>query len=316
MAALRLAVWGACRPWAAARSPSQAREGEYRVKIAIVTDSTCDWHFEDYAARGVTMVPLKVNFGGEESYTDQYEISCDEFYDKMIASETLPTSSQPSPHDFAQAFERLASEGYEGIVSMHIAPTLSGTIQAAEIAAQTSPIPVRTFDSRGAASLLGLLVDKACELRETDITLDEMCDKLNAYRDACRIVLAPETLENLVKGGRMPAEAASQAGMLNIRLIITLTEENGLVNVLDKVKGQKGQISAMTDYLTSYVEEHGPARVRLLQARNQKGIDKLVDALADAGVDYETVSVDNCGAIIATHLGMGTLGIAMAPRDL
>ena len=78
----------------------------------------------------------------------------------------------------------------------------------------------------------------------------------------------------------------------------------------------KGTLSYTTLFRSSYVEEHGPARVRLLQARNQKGIDKLVDALADAGVDYETVSVDNCGAIIATHLGMGTLGIAMAPRDL
>ena len=285
------------------------------MKIAILTDSTCDWHFEDYAARGVTMVPLKVSFG-EESFTDQYEISCDEFYDKMVASEALPTSSQPSPHDFSQAFERLADEGYEGVISMHIAPTLSGTIQAAEIAAQTSPIPVRTFDSRGAASLLGLLVDKACELRETDIDLDEMCEKLNAYRDACRIVLAPETLENLVKGGRMPAEAASQAGMLNIRIMITLTEENGLVSVFDKVKGQKGQIACMTEYLKSYVEEHGPARVRFLHARNQKGIDKLIASLDEAGVEYEAVSTDQCGAIIATHVGIGCIGIAMAPRNL
>ncbi len=285
------------------------------MRIAIVTDSTCDWHFEDYAARGVTMVPLKVSFG-DESYTDQYEISCDEFYDKMIASETLPTSSQPSPHDFSQEYARLADEGFEGIISMHIAPTLSGTIQAAEIAAQTSPIPVKTFDSRGATSLLGLLVDKACELREQDVTLDEMYDRLVAYRDASRIVLAPETLENLVKGGRMPAEAASQAGMLNIRIMITLTEADGLVNVFDKVKGQKGQIARMAEYAKAYIEEHGPARVRLLSARNQKGLDKLVSALDEAGLDYDLASSDQCGAVIATHVGMGCIGMALAPRDL
>lgn len=285
------------------------------MKIAIITDSTCDWHFEDYAAKGVTMVPLKVCFG-EETYTDQYEISSDEFYAKMSASEALPTSSQPSPHDFSEQFDRLAKEGYEGIVSIHIAPTLSGTIQAAEIAASTSPIPVRTLDSRGATSIMGLLVDKACELRDSDMQLDEMYDELVAYRDACRIVIAPETLENLVKGGRMPAEAAQQAGMLNIRIMITLSDENGAVDVFNKVKGQKGQIACMTEYIESYVKEHGPARVRLLHCDNQKGLDKLMASIDEAGVEYELASTDQCGAVIATHVGMGCIGMALAPRDL
>lgn len=285
------------------------------MKIAIITDSTCDWHFEDYAARGVTMVPLKVCFG-EETYTDQYEISSDEFYEKMGASEALPTSSQPSPHDFSEQFERLAGEGFEGIISIHIAPTLSGTMQAAEIAAQTSPVPVRTLDSRGATSILGLLVDKACALRDADLTLDEMHEKLVAYRDACRIVIAPETLENLVKGGRMPAEAAKQAGMLNIRIMITLSDEDGTVNVFEKVKGQKGQIACMTSFIESYVAEHGPARVRLLHTQNQKGLDKLIESIDEAGVDYELASTDQCGAVIATHVGMGCIGMALAPRDL
>lgn len=285
------------------------------MRIAIVTDSTCDWHFEDYAARGVSVVPLTVSFG-EESYADQYEISCDQFYDKMIASENLPTSSQPSPLDFSKEFERLANEGFEGIISIHVAPTLSGTIQAAEIAAQTSPIPVRTLDSRAAASLLGILVDKACVLREENLTLEEMHDRLVAYRDACSLVLAPETLENLVKGGRMPEEQAAQAGMLNIRVLLTLSDKDGRVETLSKVKGQKGQISGMIDFVKSYVDTHGPARVRLLSSRNQKALDKLVAGMDDAGISYELVSIDQCGAIVATHVGMGCIGIALAPRDL
>lgn len=95
------------------------------MKIAIVTDSTCDWAFDEFARRNVEMVPLKICFSNE-SFADQIEISTDEFYDRMIGSVDLPSTSQPSPHDFAKLFERLAEEGYEGAVCLHIALPLSG----------------------------------------------------------------------------------------------------------------------------------------------------------------------------------------------
>ena len=96
------------------------------MKIAIVTDSTCDWAFDEFARRNVEMVPLKICFSNE-SFADQIEISTDEFYDCMIDAVDLPSTSQPSPHDFAKLFERLAEEGYEGAVCLHIALPLSGT---------------------------------------------------------------------------------------------------------------------------------------------------------------------------------------------
>ena len=82
------------------------------MKIAIITDSTCDWPVEDYAARDVTMVPLRICFGAQ-SFLDQREIASEEFYDRMIGASDLPSTSQPSPGDFAREFERLAAEGYE-----------------------------------------------------------------------------------------------------------------------------------------------------------------------------------------------------------
>ena len=109
------------------------------MKIAIITDSTCDWPVEDYAARDVTMVPLRICFGAQ-SFLDQREIASEEFYDRMIEASDLPSTSQPSPGDFAREFERLAAEGYEGALCMHIARPLSGTQQSVEIAAQNAPI--------------------------------------------------------------------------------------------------------------------------------------------------------------------------------
>ena len=284
------------------------------VNIAIVTDSTCDWKPELYAARHVEMVPLKIQVDGE-SFADQIEISTEDFYDRMIAAEDLPTTSQPSPFDFARVFERLAAQGYDGAVCLHIALPLSGTPQAAQIAANDAPLDVRVLDTCCATAELGLLVDRACELRDSVVSLDELCDALTAFRAEERIVLVPETLTNLVRGGRFPEEAAKQAGMLNIRMLLTLDEAEGKVAVIGKAKGAKGVVKELVAYVQNYVAEHGPARLRLVHCRNQKLVDTLLDALREAAVDFEVTSIDSCGATIATHLGMGAIGVAMAPAE-
>lgn len=184
-----------------------ARLKEQFVKIAIVTDSTCDWALDEFARRNVEMVPLKICFSNE-SFADQIEISTDEFYDRMIDAVDLPSTSQPSPHDFAKLFERLAEEGYEGAVCLHIALPLSGTPQVAGIAGADAPLDVRVIDTRCATAPLGLMVDAACELRDSGASLDDMCEKLVAFRDATCTVLVPDSLDNLVRGGRFPEEAA------------------------------------------------------------------------------------------------------------
>lgn len=282
------------------------------MNIAIVTDSTCDWKPEEYAARNVEMVPLKIQVDGK-SFADQTEISTEEFYDRMIAADNLPTTSQPSPFDFAHVFERLAQQGFDAAVCLHIALPLSGTPQAAQIAANDAPLPVRVLDTRCATAELGLLVDRACELRESVTSLDELCDALTAFRDEERIVLVPETLDNLVRGGRFPEEAAKQAGMLNIRMLLTLDEAEGKVAPIGKAKGAKGVVKEIVAYAQHYVAEHGPARLRLVHCRNTKLVDSVLVALREAEVDFELTSIDSCGATIATHLGMGAIGVAFAP---
>lgn len=157
-----------------------ARLKEQFVKIAIVTDSTCDWALDEFARRNVEMVPLKICFSNE-SFADQIEISTDEFYDRMIDAVDLPSTSQPSPHDFAKLFERLAEEGYEGAVCLHIALPLSGTPQVAGIAGADAPLDVRVIDTRCATAPLGLMVDAACELRDSGASLDDMCEKLGRF---------------------------------------------------------------------------------------------------------------------------------------
>lgn len=284
------------------------------MNVAIITDTTSDWTIEACQDRNVIMIPLKICFG-EESFKDQYEISSEEFYDKMIASEVLPTTSQPSPGDFSEIFERLHSEGFDAAICLHIAAPLSGTTQSARIAAETAPMPVHVLETSGTTAHLGLLVDAACVLRDKGFTLSEMVERLAAYQKRIGILLAPESLDNLVRGGRFPEEAAKQAGMLNIRMVLTLNEE-GVVVPFDKVKGAKRQVARCAEFVGDYAKEHGPCLVRIVHVRNEKVVNALVEALSEIDADYELVSVDCCGATIATHLGMGAYGIAVAPREI
>ena len=284
------------------------------MNVAIITDTTVDWTIQDCQRKNVTMVPLKICFG-EETYLDQYQISSEEFYAKMQASENLPTTSQPSPNDFAQEFGRLHQEGYDAAICLHIAPPLSGTAQSAQIAAQDAPMPVHVLETNGTTAHLGLLLDAACLLRDEGCTFEQMVERLTAYQKRIGILLCPETLDNLVRGGRFPEGAATQAAMLNIRMLLTLDEE-GRVAPFDKVKGAKGQISRCASFVQDYIQENGPCFLRITHSQAQKSVDALVKALDEMGADYQLVSVDYCGATIATHLGMGAYCVAVAPRQV
>lgn len=281
------------------------------MKLAIVTDSTCDWSEEEYISRNVTMIPLKIVVG-EESFLDQKEISSEEFYDRMIASEKVPSSSQPSPGYFTEFFTSLVEQGYDAIISIHLSPILSGTIQSARIAAEGFDIPIVPFDSKNATSGLGLVVQRACELRDAGKSFDEIVSDLENFTGRTHLYLSPDNTENLVKGGRLTEEQAHGVTMLNIKLIFKLDDEGRLYSY-DKVKGNKGVIKRFVEIVKSHAEKEGRVRIRFMHARNQNEVDNFIKALDESGVDYEAAAIDACGATVATHTGVGVIGFGISP---
>lgn len=283
------------------------------MSIAIVTDSTCDWSPEEYRRRNVVMVPLKIQVG-KETLLDQVELPSEEFYDRMIAADAIPMTSQPSPGDFATVYERLAGEGYDAVVSIHLAPVLSGTLASAEMAARDANIPVAAIDSKNASSSLGLLVEKACVLRDGGASLDEIADALRTAASKTRLYLAPDSTDNLVKGGRISEEQAQGATMLNIKLVFALDGDGRLAN-LDKVKGSKGIVKRFVEAAKAHADEYGPLKLRFMHARNAPDVEKLIEALTASGVEFEVAGIDSCGATVATHAGIGVIGMAVSPLN-
>lgn len=283
------------------------------MRIAIVTDSTCDWSPEEYEQNNVVMVPLKIQVGGE-SLLDQVELPSEEFYDRMEAAAEIPMTSQPSPGDFIAVYERLAEEGYDAVVSLHIAPVLSGTLSSASMAAGRVDIPVAAIDSKNATSSLGLLVERACRMRDAGSSFDEIVSAVEEAAAKTRLYLAPDSTDNLVKGGRITEEQAQGAAMLNIKLVFALNDEGRLVN-FDKVKGSKGIIKRLVEVAASHAEESGALRLRFMHARNGAEIEKLIKALEAEGIEFEVSGIDACGATVATHAGIGVIGMAVSPLN-
>lgn len=284
------------------------------MSFAIVVDSVADLNAEECERYGITAVPLTVEVG-DESFKDQVEISSEEFYDKMIAFETLPKSSQPAPSEFIDVFNELAEAGNDQVIAVHLAAVLSGTSESSSLAASQVEVPVEVLDSLNACSGQALIAILAAELRDAGVSAEETIARLQAARAQTRFFIACGTLDNLLAGGRLSAEEVDTATMLDIKPMMTF-DEQGILRAVDKAKGMNGIIKKYVEKLQQLTEEEGIQRVRFCHSRNEKGVEKLKKAFAEAGIEYLDYGTCPCGAIVATHLGMKALGMGTMPDSL
>lgn len=217
-------------------------------KLGIVTDSTCDLGPEWLTAHEVEMVPLKVLFG-TESFHDWLDLSPEAFYRKLEAADTLPKTSQPSPGEFEEVYRRLAEEGCDGIVSIHLSSKLSGTYESATLASAESSIPVRLVDSLTASQATGLVVKAAIDARDAGRSLDEVQAAADKAVTDVRLYFVLETLEYLVKGGRAGKAQALAASLLNIKPVLE-TNDEGIVAPVKKVRGMQQALEEIATMLT------------------------------------------------------------------
>lgn len=282
------------------------------MKVAIVTDSTCDYSREYLAAHDIRMVPLSVIFGGE-TFLDHVEISPAEFYDKMAASSQLPSTSQPSPADFTAMYQSLADEGYEHIVSVHISGVLSGTYNSAHIAAGTSPVPVTVIDSKTTSQALGFVLDAAVAARDAGGSGSDVAMACYNAMEGIEIFFILETMDNLVRGGRAGKAAGLAASLLNIKPILTLTD--GAVTPWNKAKGRKRAFQAMALHIEALAAELGPLKAALLHAVDPEAADQLKAAIVETGADVVFGDPQVIGPVLGTHVGRGAVGVAVMPRS-
>ena len=276
-------------------------------KIKIITDSTADLSKELYEKYDIEVLPLLINFG-EESYLDGVEITPQEVFERIEKDNILPTTAQVIPNRFIQSYKKYLDEGYK-IISIHMSSVMSGTYQSACIAKEvleTEDIVV--IDSQNVTAALGMLVLKAVKLRENGYDILKMEQELNAIKEKIGVSIYFDSLEYLVRGGRISKTAGIVGSMLGIKLILEI--KDGLMSVKDKIRGNKKSIKKIISDLESVtLDDEVP--VILIDVNNIEIKKALKEYMENNNVNFVECPV---GSSVSIHSGPGCCGLVFLTK--
>ncbi|MED1953936.1 DegV family protein [Brevibacillus centrosporus] len=281
------------------------------MPIVILTDSASDIDASVRESLGIVAVPLKVMFGSE-TYQDGVTISSTAFFEKLSQSSVLPTTSQPSPLEFAEAYKAIYEKYGKDvqIIAIMLSAALSGTYQSAMIAKSMleESIDITVIDSRKASYVHGMICVDAAKAAQEGKSKQQILDMIDRYLDEVQVYFIVDTLEFLQKGGRIGRAAAVIGSLLNIKPILTL-DPVGYVSAFDKVRGTKKALNRVLEALQEY-SQGKPVKVAVLHSSVP---DQAADILERIKQEFQVTDshLEEIGPVIGTHTGPGLLGIVM-----
>lgn len=275
-------------------------------KVGIVCDSTCDLGPRWCADHDVTMVPLKVLFG-DETHLDWVDFEPAEFYERLKKASALPKTSQPSPAEFAAAYDALVEAGCDSIVSVHLTAALSGTYESATMAARECSVPVHVINTKLVSQATALVVKAAVDARDAGMSGEEVARKTQAIAEDTKLFFVLDTLEYLVKGGRAGKATGLAASVLNIKPVLVFNND-GIIEPFKKAKGTRKALQMLAEHMAEDAQANGRLRVSILHACAPELAEELRAAFDAAGVDYELESIGLIGSVIGTYAGPRAVG--------
>ncbi len=278
-------------------------------KVKIVTDSTADLPKSLVEELNITVVPLKVLFGEEETYEDGVNLFANEFYDKLATTDVIPTTSQPAPYQFEQIYNDIAKEETDvEIISIHISSKLSGTYQSAFIASDMvkDNVEVTVVDSKRASYAIGIIVVEVAKLAESGASKQQCMERLNELLEDTSLYFMVDTLEFLQKNGRIGKASAVLGSLLKIKPILSLNSD-GEVFPFDKVRGQKKALAKIYGFLESDVGKQ-PIHVGISHANAKEFADEILSQMQNQFTIKSEV-ITEIGPVIGAHVGPGAIAI-------
>jgi DegV family protein with EDD domain len=272
---------------------------------AIVLDSTADCPDAQARHANWRTVPLYVRFG-EETFRDSVDISAEDFYRRLRDAPEPPRSSQPTPADFAAVYEELAA--YERIICVLIPARLSGTIQSATLGAESAGEGRVTIVDSGVASggtvILADAIQRRLERGTTDEDVTELVERFDRTRG---LLFTVETLDYLVRGGRIGKAAWLAGQLLSVKPILVI--EDGEVAPLKRVRGRAKAVAELVRLFEEETEDSPGLHVGVGHADAPEDAEALVKRIRAARPHASLDIVTTLGPVIGTHGGPGTLGL-------
>ncbi len=267
----------------------------------VVTDSTCDLPKPLLDRWGITVVPMMIDIGGEV-LREGLDITQRELYEWMARTGELPKTSQPSPSAFEAAFSVPAADG--PLLCLTLSSKLSGTYQAACLARDLTGADVTVFDTLTTSLGLGLHVVRACELLGSGHSIGETVAELTRYRGEMKTLVLLNTLENIVKGGRLSRFQGTLSSALDIRVL--LNDVEGEVVLLEKVHGHKKLLHRTVERMVARRPDLSDRDVGITHFNNPDDAEWLVQAIGEACHPRGFI-VNEMGPAMATYAGEGGL---------
>jgi DegV family protein with EDD domain len=273
-------------------------------KIKIVTDSTLDMSDEELKQYDIEIVPLSVTINGK-TYFDMVEINSVDFIKMMRESEVLPKSSQPSIGAFLEVYDRLGEEGYE-VLSIHMTGKMSGTVRSAESAAQMSKAKVTVIDSEFISKALSFQVKEAAEMAKQGRSMKEIVNRLKIVRSHSSLYVMVDTLDNLVKGGRIGKGKAFLGSLLNIKPIASL--EGAEYHPVAKVRSHSQVVKYLVKQFAEDVKGKTIRNVGIVHAEAFDLALKLKESIYDL-TGFQDIEIGYTNPTVMTHTGEGTIAL-------
>lgn len=277
--------------------------------VVVITDSTCDLPPALVESAGIRVVPLTVTFG-LETFIAGVTLSSAAFYARLSGgANRLPTTSQPAPAWFDEAYADAADAGATAVVSLHVSSALSGTTNLARDRARHAPVPVTVVDTRLVGGALGLAVLAAHRVAAGGGSVAEVVAAAERVRDAGRSLLVVDSLTQLKRGGRLTGAQAAVGGALQVKPILELVA--GRVELRERVR--TGSRAAAR--VAALIAEHSggqPVDVLVAHAEAPERAAAMWSALA-AVLTLEAQVEATMGPIVGTHVGAGAVGVAAVP---
>ena len=282
------------------------------MSVKIIVDSTADLTPE--VAQQVKIVPMTILFG-DKQYVSGVDIDSKKFYELLVESDVLPTTSQPTPYAFSQVFQEVVDAG-DTAVCLTVSSKLSGTYQSASIAAEEFPGKIFVVDTLTVAIGGGILAEYALQLANSGLEAEELARELLAQRQKVRVLALVDTLEYLKKGGRVSSTVAFAGGLLNIKPVISVTD--GEVKMMGKARGSKQG----NNLLVQEIQKSGGVDFTKPLMLGYTGLsDALLQKyIADSAAlwegQVETLPVSIVSSVVGTHVGPGAVAVAFFARNL
>ena len=272
------------------------------ARIRVVTDSACDIPEEIARRLSIDIVSLTIRFGDEE-FIDRVDLSPEAFWAKCKASKTLPETAAPSPGAFHDAYERAQADGCDGVIVLTLSALLSATNQSAVLGAEgLSGLPVRVVDTKAVSMAQGLLVIDVAELAAGGSGLDALVAHAESLVARVGVVAMLDTLEHLIKGGRVGGARALLGQVLSIKRLLEL--KDGVVAEAGRQRTRSKALVAIADVAKS----HAPLK-RFALVHGASGEVANLEALVAGVVTENPIIVTDMGPVVGTHGGPGIIGL-------